>query len=75
MNEELDITVLTYSFLGEFIHPDGAKNMTFLIESWKGDPKPLEAERLAWITNGHELTNELDREMLKSAQLRVRNKE
>ncbi len=68
MKEELDITVRELHLLGEFVHPDGAVNLTFLIKSWDGNPRPIEAEYLMWIKNDSELTNDLDREMLKAAQ-------
>jgi 8-oxo-dGTP diphosphatase len=68
MKEELDIIVEEYVLVGEFIHSDGSKNVTFLIKSWHGDPKPIEAESLFWIKNADELTNKLDREMLEAVQ-------
>lgn len=68
IKEELGVTVLEYKFLGEFTHPDGAKNLTYLITKWDGIPSPIEAERLLWVKDSQQLTNQLDYEMLKAAQ-------
>lgn len=68
MKEELSVTIQEYKFIGEFSHLDGAKNLTYLINSWVGELQPIEAERLVWINDAKELTNQLDREMLKAAQ-------
>ncbi len=68
MNEELDISISEHYFLGEFIYPDGAKSLVFLITLWKGDPKSIEAQRLVWIDSAEQLTNELDRTMFERAR-------
>jgi 8-oxo-dGTP diphosphatase len=68
MKEELEVVPQEYMFIGEFIHPDGAKNLTYLVTNWTGNLKPIEAERLVWVKNEQELTNQLDREMLRMAK-------
>lgn len=68
LKEELGITVLEQKFIGEFTHPDGAMNLTYLVTKWDGNPSPLEAEQLLWIKDHQRLTNQLDHEMLKAAQ-------
>jgi len=65
MAEELSIVAKGYSFIGEFFYEDGTSSMVYAITQWSGDPSPIEAEKLVWIENESQLSNEIDREMLR----------
>lgn len=68
MREELGVGVLEFEYLDAFDYSDGSISEVFIITRWQGEPEALEARRLVWVENESQLTNELDRDMLRVAQ-------
>jgi len=65
MKEELGILILKYTFIDDFYYEDGAHSKVYVITEWTGKPKPLEAEKLFWIDDENQLSNEIDKKMFR----------
>ncbi|MDO8512759.1 MAG: NUDIX domain-containing protein [bacterium] len=65
MEEELGIFIEKCDFVGEFYYEDGTSSKVYVINQWRGNPEPKEAKGLMWIEKEDQLSNEIDKQMLK----------
>lgn len=68
MKEELGVLVFKYTFIGDFYYKDGACSKVYAITQWEEDPKPLDSEKLFWISDESQLSNEIDKKMFKKVK-------